>query len=67
VRRSSWLMVPLGPPFPHAGFTKLLRDEYTQLKELGQLAKDGVTVQVIKEKGPLGPRQLEKLPMSMLE
>jgi len=49
------------------GFTKLLRDEYTQLKELGQLAKDGVTVQVIKEKGPLGPRQLEKLPMSMLE
>ena len=53
---------------PHAtGFTKLLRDEYTQLRDLGQLAKDGVTVQVIKTKGPLGPRQLEKLPMSMLE
>jgi len=49
------------------GFTKLLRDEYTQLRDLGQLAKDGVTVQVIKTKGPLGPRQLEKLPMSMLE
>lgn len=50
-----------------AGFTKLLRDEYVQLKQLGQLSKDGVTVQVIKDKGPLGPRQLEKLPMSMLE
>ena len=52
---------------PATGFTKLLRDEYTQLRDLGQLAKDGVTVQVIKTKGPLGPRQLEKLPMSMLE
>jgi len=48
------------------GFTKLKRDRYLQLKEEGRLTKDGVTVQVIPQKGPLGERQLSRLPLSML-
>ena len=48
------------------GFTKLRRDQYTALKGLGQLIKNGVDVKVAKVKGPLGPNELQKLPMSML-
>jgi len=48
------------------GFTKLRREEYLGLKAKGQLVKDGVTVKVAPVKGPLGPRELEKLPLSML-
>ena len=48
------------------GFTKLQRDQYTALKGLGQLIKNGVDVKVAKVKGPLGPNELQKLPMSML-
>ena len=50
-----------------AGFTKLKREEYVALKAKGQLIKDGVNMKVCPTKGPLGPRELEKLPMSMLE
>jgi len=48
------------------GFTKLKRERYEQLKKEGRLAKDGVTVQVIPKKGPLGQRELTRLPLSML-
>ena len=48
------------------GFTKLKRAAYEELKEQGRLVKDGVTVQVIKKRGPLGERELSKLPLSML-
>ena len=48
------------------GFTKLLKEEYIALKAKGQLVKDGVTVKVAPLKGPLGPKELEKLPLSML-
>merc|ERR1711988_1356387 len=48
------------------GFTKLLKEEYLALKAKGQLIKDGVTVKVAPVKGPLGPKELEKLPMSLL-
>lgn len=39
---------------------------YEKLKSEGRLAKDGINVQVIPAKGPLGPRELSKLPLSML-
>jgi len=48
------------------GFTKLKRERYNTLKEEGRLAKDGVVVQVIPMKGPLGERELSRLPLSML-
>ena len=48
------------------GFTKLRREKYDKYKKEGRLAKDGVTVQVIPTKGPLGERELSKLPLSML-
>ena len=48
------------------GFTKLKRERYELLKEQGRLTKDGVVVQIIPTKGPLGERELCKLPMAML-
>ena len=48
------------------GFTKLKRAAYEELKEQGRLVKDGVVVQVLPKKGPLGERELMKLPLSML-
>merc|ERR1712008_167170 len=48
------------------GFTKLRRDQYVALKALGQLVKNGVDTKVASLKGPLGPNELQKLPMSML-
>merc|ERR1712146_455414 len=48
------------------GFTKLKRARYEELKEQGRLTKDGVTVQVIPASGPLGERELSRLPLSML-
>merc|ERR1719231_1911758 len=48
------------------GFTKLKRARYNLLKEQGRLTKDGVTVQVLPTKGPLGERELSKLPLAML-
>merc|ERR1712166_16843 len=48
------------------GFTKLRRDQYIALKALGQLVKNGVDTKVASLKGPLGPNELQKLPMSML-
>merc|ERR1711924_29313 len=48
------------------GFTKLRRDQYVALKEKGQLVKDGVNTKVVPSKGPLGPRELQALPMTML-
>ena len=48
------------------GFTKLTKERYAELKEAGRLVKDGINVQVIPSKGPLGERQLSKLPLSML-
>jgi len=48
------------------GFTKLPREKFEELRAAGKLRKDGVTVQVIKTKGPLGERELQRLPMSML-
>ena len=48
------------------GFTKHTRAEYRKLKEEGRLIPDGINVKVVPEKGPLGPRQLQALPMSML-
>ena len=49
------------------GFTKLKRARYELLKSEGRLAKDGVVVQVLPTKGPLGERELSKLPISMLK
>ena len=46
--------------------TKLKRPRYEELKAQGRLTKDGVTVQVLPKKGPLGERELSKLPLSML-
>ena len=54
------------PSLCSAGFTKLRREQYLALKAKGQLVKDGVSVKVAPSKGPLGPKELEKLPMSML-
>ena len=48
------------------GFTKLKRERYNLLKEQGRLTKDGVVVQVIPTKGPLGERELSRLPLAML-
>merc|ERR1719498_2142155 len=48
------------------GFTKLKRSRYELLKEQGRLTKDGVTVQVIPTTGPLGERELSRLPLAML-
>merc|ERR1712196_175378 len=48
------------------GFTKLKRARYEELKAAGRLKKDGVVVQVISKKGPLGERELSALPLSML-
>jgi large subunit ribosomal protein L10e len=48
------------------GFTKLKRERDDELKSQGRLLKDGVTVQVIKTRGPLGERELSRLPLSML-
>ena len=48
------------------GFTKLKRERYEELKAAGRLTKDGVGVQVIPSKGPLGERELSRLPLSML-
>jgi len=48
------------------GFTKLKREKYDLYKEQGRLAKDGVVVQVLPTKGPLGERELSKLPLAML-
>ena len=42
------------------------REKYERYKAEGRLVKDGVTVQVIPTKGPLGERELSKLPLSML-
>ena len=49
------------------GFTKLKRERYEQLRDEGRLTSDGVGVQVLPLRGPLGERQLGKLPMSMLD
>ena len=49
------------------GFTKLKRARYELLKSEGRLIKDGVGVQVCPTKGPLGERELSKLPLSMLQ
>merc|ERR1711924_90281 len=49
------------------GFTKLKRERYEELKAEGRLTKDGVVVQILPEKGPLGERELSKLPLSMLQ
>ena len=49
------------------GFTKLKRPRYEELKAQGRLTKDGVTVQVIPAKGPLGEKELTALPLSMLQ
>jgi len=48
------------------GFTKLKRPRYEELKSQGRLLKDGVVVQVIPAKGPLGQRELSRLPLAML-
>jgi len=48
------------------GFTKLKRERYELLKSEGRLSKDGVVVQVIPTKGPLGERELSRLPLAML-
>jgi len=48
------------------GFTKLKRTRYEELKAQGRLLKDGVVVQVIPNKGPLGQRELSRLPLAML-
>ena len=48
------------------GFTKLERGRYERLKKEGRLVKDGINVQVVPANGPLGERQLSKLPLSML-
>jgi len=48
------------------GFTKIKRERYEELKKAGRLVADGINVQVIPMKGPLGERQLSKLPLSML-
>jgi len=48
------------------GFTKLKKERYAELKEQGRLSKDGVVVQVISTKGPLGERELSRLPLAML-
>jgi len=48
------------------GFTKLKREKYEELKEKGCLIKDGINVKVVPSKGPLDPRSLARLPMSML-
>merc|ERR1711871_1280093 len=42
------------------GFTKLTRERYDELKEQGRLVKDGINVQVLPKKGPLGERELAK-------
>jgi len=49
------------------GFTKLSRERYAELKEQGRLVPDGINVQVLPKKGPLGERQLAKLPICMLK
>ena len=49
------------------GFTKLKRPRYEQLKAEGRLVKDGINVQVVPVHGPLGERELSRLPMSMLQ
>ena len=43
------------------GFTKLTKERYALLKEQNRLVKDGINVQVVPKKGPLGQRQLMKL------
>merc|ERR1719446_621198 len=43
------------------GFTKLTKERYAELKEANRLIKDGINVQVVPKKGPLGQRQLMKL------
>jgi len=48
------------------GFTKLTKAQYAHFKEEGRLVKDGINVQVIPTYGPLGQRELSKLPLSML-
>lgn len=48
------------------GFTKLKRDKYEELQAAGCLLKDGINVKVIPSKGPLDPKSLARLPMSML-
>ena len=62
---SSLTAAPLLSP-PRRGFTKHTRAEYRKLKEEGRLIPDGINVKVVPSKGPLGPRQLQALPMSML-
>ena len=57
---------PLPSSPPRRGFTKHSRAEYRKLKEEGRLIPDGINVKVVPSKGPLGPRQLQALPMSML-
>merc|ERR1712196_172590 len=48
------------------GFSKLTKEQYAAFKEAGRLVKDGINVQVIQHHGPLGTRELAKLPKSML-
>jgi len=43
------------------GFTKLTKERYAELKEANRLVKDGINVQVVPKKGPLGQRELMKL------
>jgi len=48
------------------GFTKLKRERYEELKAEGRLVTDGNNVKVVSVHGPLGSRELSKLPRSML-
>jgi large subunit ribosomal protein L10e len=49
------------------GFTKLPRERYASLKAEGRLMKDGINVKVVPMKGPLGEKELSRLPMCMLK
>ena len=48
------------------GFSKLTKEQYEKFRDEGRLVKDGINVQVIPTYGPLGQRELSKLPLSML-
>jgi large subunit ribosomal protein L10e len=48
------------------GFSKLTKEQYEKFRDQGRLVKDGINVQVIPTYGPLGQRELSKLPLSML-
>ena len=62
------LLVADGPPLPppRRASRARARAEYRKLKEEGRLIRTASTSRWSPSKGPLGPRQLQALPMSML-